>query len=133
MAYLIIGLILVMCGWLLAVMLQNFNRQSGKLLRSDSLQLHPQKIDADPSDWQRTISYMEKNYSSSDLSIQKMAKELGFSDSKLSKLINVNYPNGYLSLVHDLRILEGKRLLKDSEMNIAEIAYKQRICKCQPF
>lgn len=123
-AYLIIALTLVICGWLMVVMRKDLKRKSGKLLKSDTLQLHPQKINADPSDWQRTISYMEKNYASSDLSIQKMAKELGFSDSKLSKLINENYPNGYRSLVHDLRILEGKRMLKDSDMNIADIAYK---------
>lgn len=91
---------------------------------ASSFQLNPQQMTANPSDWDRILDYVQNNYSDPQISIQKVARELGFSDSKLSHIINSKYSNGFRCMVHELRINEGKRLLKESDMNISEIAYK---------
>jgi len=67
---------------------------------------------------------MELQYADLLFSISKVAQEIGFSESKLSHLINGKYPGGFRSLVHELRITEGKRLLKEADINVSEIAYK---------
>lgn len=91
---------------------------------TNSVTLHPKKLASDPSDWERTRAYIEQHYTRQSLTVQDTAKALGFSESKLSRLINVKYPDGFRALIHELRVKEGKRLLRESEMNIGEIAYK---------
>lgn len=95
-----------------------------KVPLSNSIQIAPRQIETNPSDWNRILNYMENNYTDPQLSIQKVAKTLGYSDSKLSHIISKMYSSGFRGLIHELRINEGTRLLKDSEMNISEIAYK---------
>ena len=89
-----------------------------------AINLHPKKVRSVPSDWERTLAFIEQHYTSQSLTIQQTADALGFSDSKLSRLISEKYPDGFRALVHELRIKEGKRLLRQSEMNIGEIAYE---------
>ncbi|NLD93595.1 MAG: helix-turn-helix transcriptional regulator [Fibrobacter sp.] len=107
-----------------ALVLFIWKKRAGKDLVSPGIrELRPQPQVALQSDWNRTLEFIEKNYTDGELSIGKVANVLGFSDSKLSRLISENYPDGFRALVHELRIKEGKRLLGESKMNIAEIAF----------
>lgn len=95
-----------------------------KIKTKQTSQPNPRKITASPSDWEKVVVYMEKNYMKSDLSIGKVASDLGFSESKLSHLIGEHFCGGFRAFIHEMRVQEAKRLLKESGMNITEIAYK---------
>lgn len=84
----------------------------------------PRQISSGPSDWERIIEYMQKNYSDPSLRVHKVAHELGYSENKVTNLVNEKYSYGFRGLINELRIEEGMRLLKESTMNISEIAYK---------
>lgn len=86
--------------------------------------LQPRQVLTDAGDWGRVLSYLQNHYFDSELNLQKVAAELGFSESRLSRLINEHNPDGFRSLIHDLRVLEAKRLLSETTLNISEIAFK---------
>ncbi|KMQ50505.1 AraC family transcriptional regulator [Chitinispirillum alkaliphilum] len=101
---------------------QSGTPKSGEI-ESDTKILQPKPIETGPTEWQRVLDYFQKNYSNSELNLKKAANELGFSESRLSRLIRNNHQEGFRSLIHDLRIEEAKRLLSETDFNIAEIAY----------
>ncbi|HMA63783.1 MAG: helix-turn-helix domain-containing protein [Fibrobacterota bacterium] len=86
--------------------------------------LQPRPVVTEAGEWERVLSYLQNNYFDAELNLQKVAAELGFSESRLSRLINEHNPDGFRSLIHDLRIVEAKRLLSETTLNISEIAFK---------
>ncbi len=120
------GLLTVSASGLILLILYLYKRSINvsTVVKDITLQLQPRKITANLSDWERVLQYLQENYSDPQISLQYVSKALAFSDSKLSHIINDRYPDGFRCLVHELRINEGKRLIKESEMNISEIAYK---------
>ncbi len=119
---LIVTGLLTVAGTLLLVL----QKRGGKRSEANSTKkgMQPIPLETGPSDWQRIVLYMEQHYTLSDLCLASLAKELGFSESRLSRLIRENYPSGFRSLIHDLRIREAKRLLAETDLNITEIAFK---------
>ena len=92
---------------------------------SSSLQqLQPKPVLTASGEWERVLSFLQNHYFDTELNLQKVAAELGFSESRLSRLIHEHYPDGFRSLIHDLRIMEAKRLLTETELNMSEIAFK---------
>lgn len=85
---------------------------------------HPKPIPTEPTEWDRVMEYLRSNYMLPELNLKKAADDMGFSESRLSRLIRENYQNGFRPLIHDLRTHEGKRLLENTDLNVAEIAYK---------
>jgi AraC-like DNA-binding protein len=86
-------------------------------------QIAPIPLETAPSDWERVMAYIQANYHKQEIDIETVAKELGFSESKLSRLIRDHHAEGFRALIHSLRICEACRLLKETELNITEIAY----------
>jgi AraC-like DNA-binding protein len=86
--------------------------------------LQPRPVLTEAGEWERVLSFLQNNYFDPELNLQKVAAELGFSESRLSRLINEHNPDGFRSLIHDLRIMEAKRLLSETTLNISEIAFK---------
>jgi AraC-like DNA-binding protein len=87
-------------------------------------QLQPKPVITNSGEWERFLLFLKNHYFDSEINLQKVAVELGFSESRLSRLIHEHYPDGFRSLIHDLRIKEAKRLLSETELNISEIAFK---------
>jgi AraC-like DNA-binding protein len=94
------------------------------IVADETIRLQPVPVFSGPSDWERVITYLEQNYSNAELTLGCVAAEFGFSESRLSRLIAKHYPDGFRSLIHGLRISEAKRLLGETSLNVAEIAYK---------
>ncbi len=86
--------------------------------------LQPMPLVTEAGEWERVLLFLQNNYFDPELNLQRIAAELGFSESRLSRLINEHNPDGFRSLIHDLRITEAKRLLSETELNISEIAFK---------
>lgn len=73
-------------------------------------------------DWIRIVEYLKKNYHNDKLSIAFLAHELAFSESTLSRIIRKKHPAGFRDLVHGIRLKEAKRMLAESDLQIAEIS-----------
>jgi AraC-like DNA-binding protein len=102
-----------------------FNRRRKKVSpQPDSLQINPSPVAAPLSEWNRILEYLQSRYTDSQVNLQQVGAALGISESRLSRIINERYPEGFRCLLHEFRVKEGMRLLKETEMNISEIAYK---------
>ncbi|MFP4012569.1 MAG: helix-turn-helix domain-containing protein [Chitinispirillaceae bacterium] len=106
------------------LLIRKLKRHSACAQVSKTEDLQPKPIPTGPAEWDRVMRYMESSYMLPELNLKKAAEDMGFSESRLSRLIRENYQNGFRSLIHDLRTQEGRRLLENTGLNIAEIAYK---------
>ncbi len=67
------------------------------------------------------LSYLQEN-SASDLSMEKLARHLGYSRSRLSHLFRDNFGCSYSDYVNSLRCRRAARLLAQSDLTQLEIA-----------
>ncbi|MFP4243104.1 MAG: helix-turn-helix domain-containing protein, partial [Chitinispirillaceae bacterium] len=118
------AVILLAAALTLLLALRRFRKHSTLLKQHNTLELQPKPVATGPSEWNRVMRFLESNYLCPDLNLKKAADQLGMSESRLSRLIRENYQGGFRPLIHDLRTEEGKRLLRETKLNVAEIAYK---------
>ena len=67
------------------------------------------------------LSYLQEN-SAADLSMEKLARHLGYSRSRLSHLFRDNFGCSYSDYVNSLRCRRAARLLEQSDLTQLEIA-----------
>ena len=67
------------------------------------------------------LDYVKDHYSE-DISLKKMAKNLGYNYSYLSSFFNDNLQISFIKLVNQYRISHATNLLKNSRYSITEIS-----------
>jgi AraC-like DNA-binding protein len=76
------------------------------------------------NDLENLVSYISVNYSNPELSLSNIQIDLGLQSSKVSLLLKDKYQLNFKQYLNKLRINEAKRLLKDVNEPISDIAYK---------
>ena len=72
----------------------------------------------------KAILYVENNISRSELSVEELSRELGMSRVHLyKKLIHITGKSP-VEFIRTLRLKRAAQLLRESQMNISEIAYE---------
>lgn len=70
----------------------------------------------------RIKSFLEANYNVANVSTQMAAEKLGIPSSRVYELIKEEYQLTFKQLINKMRIDEAKRLLKETDLRITEIA-----------
>lgn len=70
------------------------------------------------------FQYITSNYSNPELSILDVVNATGIYEQKVSSMIKKKTEMNFKQFLNSLRIAEAKRLLKTSDLQISEIAYK---------
>lgn len=70
------------------------------------------------------MEYIHENYSDPELSLSKISKETGVQQRLITETIAENFACNFKTYINTIRIKEAQRLLKESDLNISEIAYK---------
>lgn len=76
----------------------------------------------EPSKLDDILAYVKKNYTNPDISIASIAGLFSVSVSYVSRCFKSEMGVGLLDFIHTLRIDEAKRLLKNTDLNIKDIA-----------
>ena len=71
----------------------------------------------------KVFDYIANNYSIPDLSLSTINADTGLAENKISAIIKVKYNQSFKQYINNIRMTEAKRLLKESEGTISEIAY----------
>ncbi len=71
----------------------------------------------------KIMLYIAENYSNSELSINDLQKDLGITSREIGNEIKDKLNHSFKSYLNTIRLAEVKRLLKESELSISEIAY----------
>lgn len=72
---------------------------------------------------ERLINYIAKNYADPDLKSSKINAELGISTRDIGLLIKEHYSTSFKNYLNTVRLTEVKRLLKETQLSVSEIAY----------
>ncbi|NLM11748.1 MAG: AraC family transcriptional regulator [Clostridiaceae bacterium] len=86
----------------------------------------------DKSNEEKIFSYLNSNYRT-ELNFEKMATDLQISYSYIRKIVKSITGKSVLDYINSLRISEGKRLLLQTDMTIAEIALNLGYNNVQSF
>lgn len=70
------------------------------------------------------MEYIHENYSDPELSLSKISKETGAPQRLITETIAEKFDCNFKTYINTIRIKESQRLLKESDLNISEIAYK---------
>lgn len=86
----------------------------------------------DKSNEEKIFAYLNNNYKT-ELDFEKMARDLQISYSYIRKIVKSVTDKSVLDYINSLRINEGKRLLRQTNMTIAEIALNLGYNNVQSF
>lgn len=99
-------------------------KPSSTPLAESPLPVSPTPLSIPSSRTETVRTWMETHYSRADLALETMAKELGLGEDVLSREIRKAFQDTYKGTLNRLRLTEAQRLLRESDLGIAEIAYK---------
>lgn len=71
----------------------------------------------------RLTEYIGSKYQVPELSVEMVSRETGISLPRISALLHRKYERNFKQYLNDLRISESKRLLRETDRTITEIAY----------
>lgn len=98
-----------------------------KGLRRTLIDPTPSRIEITSLDEQlveKAVRYVEENISRSDLSVEELAREMGMSRVHLYKKISTLTGKSPIEFIRLLRLKRATQYLAESQLTIAEIAYK---------
>ncbi len=81
-----------------------------------------EEVTTEISEVTQLIKYIGKHYDNPKLSLKLIKKDLKIHENKISPLIKSHLQISYKDYLNQVRITEAKRLLKNTELNINEIA-----------
>lgn len=72
---------------------------------------------------ERLEAYIGSHFQQPELSVEMVSRECGISLPRISSLLKQKYQMNFKQYLNDVRITESKRLLKETDRTITEIAY----------
>lgn len=75
-------------------------------------------------DLDKLVSYISSHYDNSELSLKIIQEGTGLSENKISQLLKNAYQLSFKQYLNQLRLTEAKRLLKDVNVPVSDIAYR---------
>ncbi len=96
-----------------------------------AVKLNPTSV-ADPDATQRILLYCDTHYRD-DLSLDLLAKELGYSKYYISHVFAANVKTGFAKYIRSLRVNAAKRLIRHSDMSMTDIAIDSGFTSIRTF
>ena len=75
-------------------------------------------------DLDKLVSYLSSHYDNPELSLKMIQEGTGLSETKVSQLLKSTYQLSFKQYLNQLRLTEAKRLLKDVNVPVSDIAYR---------
>lgn len=118
--YGLMGLAVIYIGWLTLVLIHRSPSQDQPLLpQGKPLEVTTYR----EKELLQVKEFITANYGLADISTRMIAQQLGLSQARVNELIKEEYQLTFKQLINKLRIEEAKRLLKETDLRITEIAF----------
>lgn len=75
-------------------------------------------------DSKKVLDYLANNYQNPELSLEGAQKELGLSETKISGVLKTTTDMSFKRYLNHIRTEEAKRLLRETDRQVMDIAYK---------
>ena len=102
-------------------------RNSRQSKFKDQIEIKPSEITITPLDEKlikNAVKLVEYNIDNSDYSVEKLSKELGISRVHLYKKMTSLTGKSPIEFIRIIRLKRAAQLLRESQLNISEVAYK---------
>jgi len=76
------------------------------------------------SEEDKIIKFINTNYHDPKLSLDSIQSNLGYSPYKVSQVLKKRIQLSFKQYINNIRITEAKRLLKETDLQVMEVAYK---------
>jgi AraC-like DNA-binding protein len=70
------------------------------------------------------LEYINENFANSELSLHLISEQTGITQRNIAESISTQFNCNLKTYINQIRINEAQRLLKETDLNISEIAYK---------
>jgi AraC-like DNA-binding protein len=70
------------------------------------------------------LDYINNNFQESDLTLEQVSNQTGINQRRIANFIQQNFGCNFKTYINQIRINEAKRLLKETNLNMGEIAFK---------
>jgi len=70
------------------------------------------------------LDYLNSHFHENDLTLEQVSSHTGINERRIATTIQENFGCNFKSYINQLRINESKRLLKETDFNMGEIAFK---------
>lgn len=84
----------------------------------------PVEINETHPEEENCVAYINQHFHDNTLTLDSVAKATGMMPRKIAAVINDQFQCNFKTYVNRIRISEAKRLLRETDLNIGEIAYK---------
>jgi AraC-like DNA-binding protein len=118
-----VWLYILLCGSLLAIVLLVVSYTQKKKTVFVPYQTTPEIASGNDALENKIFDYIANHYANPDLSLSTINADTGIAENKISTIIKVKYNQSFKQYINNIRMTEAKRLLKESEGTISEIAY----------
>ena len=95
-------------------------RREDLLLKAEKLPLSSHRTE----DAKRILEFIGKNYSDSELDLERVCRETGVNRNRLSAILKEEVGTTFKGHLTDLRLSEATRALAETDLQVTEIAYK---------
>jgi len=121
-----IGLLIILAAYYLIVLILILLNKKGETKGEKKVVISYEKLDVESNldqDTKRITDTIAKNYSDPTFSVDKLSKEAGISAAKIPGVLKNQYSMNFKQYLNNIRINEAKRLLKETDNQIVNIAY----------
>lgn len=116
----IIVLLIIWLVGILVLILIPFFKPEKKLVPIKAAEF---KTPKDENEFEKITVFIGEFYADPELNVRKVSKSTGLKETEVSKLLQVQFSMNFKEYLNFVRITEAKRLLKNSDLQISEIAY----------
>lgn len=121
MAYLIIAELIII---LVLILVHYLNTKLRKTAIPVTISYRPVDIDNDNQQLNGFLDYINSNFHECDLTLEQVSDHTGINQRRIANYIQQNFNCNFKTYINQIRINESKRMLKESELNMGEIAFK---------
>lgn len=94
--------------------------------KSNAVVISYKAVDVENENKQLTtfLDFINSNFQECELSLEHVSTQTGINHRRIASYIQQNFDCNFKTYVNQLRINESKRLLKETELNMGDIAFK---------
>lgn len=109
----------------LGMFLQFYSKNKKLEQKTDPVNIRykPLSVDEKPETGYNFLDYINENFNNAELDLSQISKATGVNQRYISDTISEKFQCNFKTYVNQIRINEAKRLLKETDLNIGEIAY----------
>jgi AraC-like DNA-binding protein len=122
-----LALLLVLSEMLIVlVLITIYYLKSNATIEKSTLTIKYKPVETESENFltEKFLYFINNHFSDSNLSINRVSEITGISPRKIATFIQQQFGCNFKTYVNQLRIAESKRLLKETRLNMGEIAFK---------